>query len=398
MEKSPANRTSPNAGLMDQRFALKWVQRHIHRFGGDAKRVTITGQSAGGGSVELHTVAYGGSRRSENTLFRGAIAQSPAPILVDPKWQTIAANGILHAAGARSVDELRTKSTEVLAAAAQKAQEPAPFTVEFFGKTKGLTRSVVIADKGAAPTVDGDLIPDLERRLYRQGRFVKGINVMASHNANEVCFGVHLLRESRADDPQARLLANQSTAQSGDFDIWVSQNFPSASRQIQDYITQILYPPRYGSGSLYTTPQERADLAVKEYLIACNTVAMADAYGGRVHDYDFSIGPAIHSQDLVYTYYNGQDNTQYLGTAIALQKAIAQFVLTGDPNGPGQSVFPLYGTGSKVLNFVPSGTQQIVEPAENPRCTWWLQGLYAPRASSLGSQNSSVSNGSVATS
>ena len=62
---------SGNYALLDQQFALHWVQRNIARFGGDPRRVTIAGESAGAQDVALQQLSP-----LARGLFRGAIQES----------------------------------------------------------------------------------------------------------------------------------------------------------------------------------------------------------------------------------------------------------------------------------------------------------------------------------
>lgn len=63
-----------NAGLKDQYMAIKWVKENISHFGGNAKNITLAGDSAGGASVQYHLV----SPLSKGLFKRGIVHSGSA--------------------------------------------------------------------------------------------------------------------------------------------------------------------------------------------------------------------------------------------------------------------------------------------------------------------------------
>ncbi|KAF5349782.1 hypothetical protein D9758_010229 [Tetrapyrgos nigripes] len=70
-----------NAGLLDQQLAMQFVNENIKAFGGDPSKVTIWGQSAGGGSIQAHFIYP-----PPKPLFRAGIGNSAVgPFKHSPK-------------------------------------------------------------------------------------------------------------------------------------------------------------------------------------------------------------------------------------------------------------------------------------------------------------------------
>jgi para-nitrobenzyl esterase len=110
---------SVNLGMQDLVFALEWVRDNIAAFGGDPDRVTIDGQSGGGGKVSTLM-----AMPSAAGLFDGAIVQSGSTLRIGESDETKALGlAFAEALGvtANTTDRLHNFTYDELVAATDRA-------------------------------------------------------------------------------------------------------------------------------------------------------------------------------------------------------------------------------------------------------------------------------------
>lgn len=207
--------SSGNYGLLDMIAGLKWVQRNIAAFGGDAGKVTIFGESAGGIAVSMlcaSPLAKG--------LFHGAISQSGGSF------------GPPHPNGAAG------ENMRLLAEAEQKGVAFATSVgASSLAQMRGLAVKQLLANAGGPgggvswPIIDGTVIPDDQYKLYEAGRYNE-TPILVGYNSDEG------LTFTRVNTPEAYI---ESTRE---------RYGPFADQLLE------LYPP--GQGKLAKTARDLA--------------------------------------------------------------------------------------------------------------------------------------------
>jgi para-nitrobenzyl esterase len=155
-----------NLGLHDAIAALRWVQEHVASFGGDRARVTVFGESAGGGMC-VHLLASPAARG----LFASAIVQSGiTDRTLDAELGALVAGALCDAAGVSDLVGLRALPVAALLDA-QVAVGPA------------LLKSVGMMP--FHPCVDGELLHAVPAAALAAGA-AAGVPLLAGTTAAEM--------------------------------------------------------------------------------------------------------------------------------------------------------------------------------------------------------------------
>ncbi|KAI0060931.1 carotenoid ester lipase precursor [Artomyces pyxidatus] len=147
-----------NLGLRDQREALRWLQKYISAFGGDPKKVTIWGQSAGAVSVSLQMVTNGGNNEG---LFRAAFMESGSPFPVGPITESQPAYDafVLNAGCSHANNTLQCLREAPISSIRAAIND----------STSVLSFSSVSLAYQWGPSADGDFLKDDPQKLVLQG-------------------------------------------------------------------------------------------------------------------------------------------------------------------------------------------------------------------------------------
>lgn len=343
-----------NLGLLDQKMAIEWVRNNIHYFGGDYRKITAMGQSAGASSILHHITA----NEYHKPSFQTAIIQSPGffptpnDTLLDQTY-----SAFLKAAGAKNLDELVKVDTKVL------MQANADLT---FNSSYGLFNF--------GPTVDGYFTKDLPSKVLKRREQHRGISILIGHTKFDgLVFTPPWIRNNEQLRDHVRLM------------------YPGVPDSVLDEVDK-----KYPIGKIEFAKEKILKVAdfLDDVAIQCNTHFLTEATLDdttwppvSVYRYVYNIVPAIHGADVPYTFHPSISTKPAVNEGVAKhwQQSMVNFTQFRDPNDVDSEAWPRYKKDNrKLMNYGSAGQWLIPnfdvkagdDELDRSKCDYWQDAPY----------------------
>lgn len=378
-----------NLGLVDQERLFEFVQEHISAFGGDKKRVTIGGRSAGAHSVGIHLFHNYNKTEGPSPLFSQAILQSGSvtarafPNASYPLYQAqfseylslVGCSGVENGTDSEIIACLRAADIDLIQSASNLLFDQSSYNIawpfqparggpllEEAGSTSGINKQFF-----KIPTITTN-VPD-EAKYYSPGDI----------ETNDQFLGFF-----------KNLIPDLTTQDLSDLTVL----YPDPSNDTTGKFSPYAFSPN-------STQYDRISAALTDYMYACagqETAMRMSSAEVPVYKLLFAVNNTFpawkgipHTADTKYTWgeESGVGGVKYPEIGKLLSTYFSDFIAFGSPSGGNRTGVPMWPKYVDDTEHALPGLQLRMEPFGNTRvegdairrvqCEWWRDTSRAAR-------------------